>query len=58
MRGVSVWVSPPEHPLHSGDAHAIHHVPGQPEGNRLRGGQDLALLKGHAFKEADRTETQ
>lgn len=39
--------SPPENSLHSSDAHPIHNVPGQSEGDGLRGGEDLPLLKGY-----------
>lgn len=50
MRPCSVpCTSPAEDSLHAGDAHPVHDVPGQPEGDSLWGGQDLALLEGHAY---------
>lgn len=39
--------SPPENSLHSSDAHPVHNVSGQSEGDGLGGGEDLPLLKGH-----------
>lgn len=42
--------SPPEDALHARDAHSVHDVPGQPEGDGLGGGERLPLLEGHAWK--------
>lgn len=39
--------SPPENSLHSSDAHPVHNVSGESEGDSLRCGEDLPLLKGH-----------
>lgn len=44
---VLISSSPPENSLHSSDAHPVHDVSGQPEGDGLGGGEDLPLLKGH-----------
>lgn len=46
---VLVSSSPPENSLHSSDAHPVHNVSGQSEGDGLRGREDLPLLKGHTW---------
>lgn len=47
---------PPENTLHSSDAHPVHDVSGQPEGDSLRGGENLPLLKGHTWSVTRREE--
>lgn len=40
---------PSKDPLHSGDAHPVHYVSGEPEGNGFRGWEDLPLLERHTL---------